>query len=398
LSVVRLPFPFARLLVLAVVLLAAASPASADEASPLARLSPEERAVLERRIPGLESLPREKQELLAQNVERLRSLDGAKRELLARRVKDARAADLGPEELDARRRSLKGLGGEKAQLAEWHGLGMKALGLVAWRDLPASVREHPALEALPRHDFMLAFHRKFWGQAVEGLDAREAAAAPVPDDLPGAWRERLQRARKAYEAAPHDPKAARQLRDVVLQGRVMRVLHRAQSAPPGGAERGGPEARLLRLGEVLRDVARPAYDATLAGLVRLAEEKGPERLAEKLAETARPPQPPPDVQKRLDAVRLVAALEMLNDVFQRQPELAPKADALLRDALVAGLGVAAADVDALPPRGDAERATRLRTLIEPKLPAGEWRREGLRRFGGQRGPGGFGHGKGPRGG
>lgn len=381
------------LLPLLLLLVAVAGPARADGDSPLARLTAQERGVLERRIPELAGLPREKQELLVRNVERLRSLDGAKRELFARRVKDARDAHVGAEELDERRRSLKDLGGERAQLAEWQGLGMKALGLVAWRDLPANLREHASLRALARHEFMLAFHRKFWGQAVEGLDAREAAAAPVPADLPAPWRERLARAKQAYEAAPQDPKASRQLRDVVLQGRVMRAVHAMMAASAAGAE--APETRLLRLGEALRDVARPAYDAALAALVRMAADKGPERMAEKLVEMARPPQPPADVQRRLDAVKVVVALELLNETLQRQPDLAARADAMLRDALVDALGVAAADAERLPARGSEERAQRLRTLIEPRLPQGEWRRDALRRFG-PRGPGGFGHGKGQR--
>jgi len=375
--------------------------ARAEEAGapPLTRLTAEERASLERRIPGLAGLAPEKQAQIVRNVERLRGLDPEQRKLVERRFKAAREAGLGGQDLAARGESWRQLGKGQQTLAEWQGKALKALGWKAWRELPAALREHPAVAPLLLREWSPVFHQRFLAKAVAGLDAETAKAWQPPTALPEAWRERFAKERETLlRPISRGPgvageRALLQLKRLVLQGRALESVRAAFSAPVTGVDT--PTARLALLGESLAALDAPAYAATVAELVAHAERQGPEAFAVHVRELAQPEKLAPEQQKKLEALQLVFALESRRSWLAAHPKLVPHADSLLRAALVDDLGMPAPTFEQLPARdapGEA-RANALRAWFDETLPR-ELKRHGFaRRPFGERGPQGLGEGR-----
>ena len=356
--------------------------AGADEpeaASPLGRLSPEERAALEQRIPGLGGLPREKQEQIARNVERLRGLDPEQRQLVERRFKAAREAGLGGQDLAERGRSWRRMPDGQQTLAEWQGKVMKALGWRAWRELPVTLREHPAMAPLLFRQWPAVFHQRYLAKAAGALDAETAKAWPPPATLPSTWSERFVKERaKLLEvlSAPGGPngpgpgreRALQQLKRLVLQGRALEAVREAFSTPVTGPDSGA--ARLALLGERLGALTGPAFADTVAELSAEAQRLGPEAFAAQVRKAAEPEKLPPELQKKLDAYHVVLALEAWRSWIAAHPALVPQADALLRAALVDDLGMPPTTFEQLPARdapGEA-RAKALRAWADETLP------------------------------
>lgn len=350
--------------------------AGADEpeaAPPLGRLSPEERAALEQRIPGLTGLPREKQEQIARNVERLRGLDPEQRLLVERRFKAAREAGLGGQDLAERGRSWRRMPDGQQTLAEWQGKVIKALGWRAWRELPAQLREHPAMAPLLFREWPGVFHQRYLSKAVAALDGETAKTWEPPVTLPQAWRERFAKDRaKLLEAlvgsGPAHEHALLQLKKLVLQGRALEAVREAFSAPVTGPD--SPAARLALLGERLGALTGPAFAETVAEFSAQGLRLGPEAFAAQLRRAAEPVKLPPELQKKLEAYQVVLALEAWRSWIAAHPALVPQADALLRAALVDDLGMALATFEQLPARdapGEA-RAKALRLWADETLP------------------------------
>lgn len=376
----------------------------ADEplALPLARLNPEEQTVLRRKIPGVDALPREKQEQIVRNVEWLRSLDPERRALVLRRLHDAQEARLGGQKLDDRMLGLKDIG-KREPIAIQQGLAIRGLGRLAWRDLPPEIRDDPRVRALGERVLAVAFHRKFWHRAFQGLDAEAARAYEPPADAPQELRDRLANLGRQAQVET-DPKAREKalwrLKEAVFQTRAFEVVRAAgaDAVPPAAGSPRGPrhddDARLVALGERLRDLARPAYDATLADLVKRWEEKGAEAWVGMVNDAAQPAAPPPEVRRKLEALQVAVTIESWNGFLAQHPALAAPADALLKAALVDDLGMSAEEFAKLPPRGDPAaqelRAEAFRLWLDqrPPLPR-EWIRDRIgRRLGGGFGAGG----------
>jgi hypothetical protein len=361
--------------------------ARADEpaAMPLARLSPAEQSAVRRKIPGVDALPREKQEQIVHNVEWLRSLDPERRALVLRRLQHAQDARVNGQKLDDRMDGLKELQLRKREsFAVQQGLVIRGLGRAAWRDLPAEIRGHPAVRGMGERAFAVAFHRKFWHRAFQGLDEQAARAFEPPADTPPELRKRVLEQRAQVQAGS-DPKALWRLKEAVLQTRALEVVRAAgaESAPPApGTAPARPhedDGRLVSLGERLRDLARPAYDETLKDLERRWREKGPEAWVGMVTEAAQPVGPPPDVRRRLEALQVVLTVESWNGFLAQHPGLVPHADGLLEAALVKELGMSPEEFARLPPRGEGaaqeQRAEAFRQWLEqrPPLPR-EWLR------------------------
>lgn len=379
----RLPRHLLPRLALRVALVAGAAllaaPARADDgsapdasASPLSRLKPEEQAIIRAKIAGVDALPREKQEQIVRNVETLRLLDPAQRDVLRRRLEQARDARLGGQRLDERVRGFESLGERQKGLVLHQGLVLRGLGTLAWRDLPAELRDDPRVRPLERA-FAVAFHRKFWSRAFKALDAAAALAYEPSANLLPEMRDRLTHVRA--QAQGGDEKALGRLKEAVFLARAYeatRDLLPAAGVAPDGV---GEERRLTALGERLRDLARPAYDEALAEFAAKWREKGPEAWAQAIADMARPPEPPAltgEQKRRYDALQVAFTLEGLGGVLGRNPAFAVHADALLRSALVEGLGMSADDFARLPPRGDGaaqeRRSEALREWLEQHAP------------------------------
>jgi hypothetical protein len=342
------------LTVLLAALTLSAAPARAEGEAALERLTPEERAVLERRLPGLAALSAEKQELIVRNVERLRRLDPAQRALAERRFKAAREAGLGGRDLGERVSDWHALDEKRRVLAEWQSRAVKGLGLRAWGDLPLELRAHPSVAPLLHREWPLAFHQRFLRRAAALLGDAEVKAWEPPATLPEPWKREFQVDRQRLLAAPDPAKALAELRKRVLQGRILAVVHETLRTPAPEAaspEAAPPGQRFVVLGERLRALAAPAYAETLADWKRVAETKGPEGFADQVREMVLPPRPTPELQKKLDALQMVAALEAWTPLLLRRDDLVPQADVLLKTALVDELGMSTEDFAALPPRG-----------------------------------------------
>ncbi|MFM8980145.1 MAG: DUF3106 domain-containing protein [Planctomycetia bacterium] len=396
----RLPSTPARVLLLALAaLLAAWLPAPAlraQEADPLARLTPDERRVLEQRLPGLASLPAERREQVVRNVERLRGLTPTQRTLVERRLDAARAAGVEPRELAEREQAWRGLG-ERRPLAEGLGRAIRALGARAWADLPEALRTHAALAPLEASSWPLAFHARFARRAAQAQPEEQVRAWQPPAGTPEPWRADFERARARALA---DPDAARGLADLrrrVLLGRTLAAA--AEPPPPGG------EGGRLALGARLAALAPAAYAETLAEFRSAGEARGAEALATLVGEGAEAAQRHEGEKlRRLQALQAVMGLEAAAPWIAGQPALQAPADLLLRAALVGELGMPAATFEALPARAAGEaRAQALRAWLEQSLPR-DLRRAGLPRRGPERPqppapgalPGGPRRGEGPR--
>ncbi len=345
--------------------------ARADDAppaapSPLGRLRPEERAVLERKIPGLSELPLEKQEQIVRNVERLRSLDPQALERVKQRLREADQAGLRGERLDERVRDWAGLK-DKQGPALLRGQGIHAVGQLAWRRLPPEMRADPAVARVGERVFSTVFHGLFWGQAWRSLPAEEALSFEPPAGAPEGERARWLELR---ERARGNPQLLGRLQEELLRRRALEAARAVLGPPPGGEGHGpapapgsaaGPGGeRLLALGERLRELAPKAFDDALAQLVAQWREKGGERWAQGLLEKVRPPEPAPEMLRQVETVRFVLALE---EFAARHGPLAAAADTLLRAALVDDLRMPADEFERLPPRGDAAAQARRREAL-----------------------------------
>jgi hypothetical protein len=367
---------------------AASPPAQpSDAASPLARLRAEEQEAVRRKIPGVDALPREKQEQIARNVEWLRSLDPERRGLVLRRLHEAHDARLGGQKLDERMGRWRDLDSRQPQ-ALLQGLVIRGLGRVAWRDLPPGLRNDPRVKALGERSFAVAFHRRFWGRAFKGLDGEAARAYEAPATVPQELRDRLTRLRAQVEGG--DEKPLGRLREAVLQARAFEAVRTGAPPPAGPAVPHGAapardgDVRLAALGERIRDLARPAYDETLADFVAKWREKGADAWVAMVKEITQPPALSPEVRRKLEAVQVVFTVESWSGFLAQHPALHASADAILRVALVEELGMSAEEFATLPPRGDLaaqeQRAAALKQWLEQRAPLPrEWLREALRR-------------------
>lgn len=335
--------------------------ARAEEPSPLARLKPEERAVLERKIPGLTQLPLERQEQIVRNVERLRSLDPQALERIQQRLRAADQAGLRGERLDERVRDWAEVReqGKQGQ-ALLRGQGIRAVGLLAWRQLPAEMRADPAVSRLGERAFAAAFHQLFWGEAWRTLPKDEALAFEPPPGVPEPERARWTELR---ERARGDDRLLGRLQEEVLRRRALEAARAVLGAPaaPGPS---GPEPvpaltqeQVQTLGQRLRDLAPKAYDEALRQVVASWREKGGERWSRAVLERLGPTEVPPEARKPVEALRFALTLE---EFAARHPTLGAAADTLLRAALVDDLGMPAQEFERLPPRGDAAAAARRR--------------------------------------
>lgn|GEM_PF-5217128 len=384
--------------------------ARADEpepVQPLTRLSAGERAALERRIPGLTGLPRERQDLIVRNVERLRGLDPEQRRLVERRFKAAREAGLGGQDLAERGHAWLHMPGGQQTLAEWQGKAMKALAWRAWRELPAELREHPAMAPLLYRQWPAVFHQRYLSRAVAALDVETAKAWQPPLTLPQTFRDRFFKERtKLLESlnspglnstGPASARALQQLKRLVLQGRALEVVREAFSVPVTGPDT--PALRLALLGERLGALTGQAFAETVAEFSAQAARVGPEAFAAQVKKLPEPVKLPPELQRKLEAYQVVLALEAWRSRIAAHPALVPQADALLRAALVDDLGMAPTTFDQLPARdapGEA-RVTALRAWADETLPRELRKLAFTPRGGPDRGPGGRGE-RGPWGG
>lgn len=380
-----MPRSTSRALLLALSALALASLAGAwllapalraQEADPLARLTADERRVLEQRLPGLGSLPAEQREQLVRNVERLRGLTPQQRALVDRRLHAARAAGVEPRELAEREQAWRGLG-ERRPLAEGLGRAMRALGAHAWTGLPEALRTHAALAPLEASSWPMAFHARFARKAAQDLPEEQVRAWQPAVATPEPWRADFERARARALA---DPDAARGLADLrrrVLLGRML-----ALAAEPPAAGAGGGR---LALGARIAALAPQACADVLAEFRTAGEARGPEALAAMVRETAAAAQRHEGERlRRMQAMQAVLGLEAAAPWIASQGALQGPADQLLRAALVGELGMPAATFEGLPARASPEaRAQALRAWLEQSLPR-DLRRAGQPRRGGER--------------
>lgn len=393
-----LPTP-ARALLLALAALLGAwllAPAlRAQEADPLARLTPDERRVLEQRLPGLAALPAERREQLVRNVERLRGLTPTQRALVEQRLGAARAAGVEPRELAEREQAWRGLG-ERRPLAEGLGRAIRALGARAWADLPEALRTHAALAPLEASSWPMAFHARFARRAAQALPEEQVRAWQPQAGTPEPWRADFERARARALADPDPARGLGDLRRRVLLGRTLA----AAAEPPAPGAEGGR----LALGARIAALAPAAYAETLAEFRTAGDTRGPEALATLVREAAEAAQRHEGEKlRRLQALQAVLGLEAAAPWIAGQPALVAPADQLLRAALVGELGMPAATFEALPARPSAEaRAQALRAWLDQALPR-DLRRAGLPRRGQDRPPaapgalpGGPRRGEGPR--
>lgn len=353
--------PLGALLALLLALLLAPR-ARAEEPSPLDLLTPAERTVLEKKLPGLSSLPRERQEQIVRNVLHLRSLSGEDRARMLRRLQEAGEARVRGDDLGSRLEAWGALrgnpDGQGVQMKLT--LGMRALASLAWDALPEDMRADPRVRGLGERAFAVGFHRAFWGAAVRGQDAAAALAYQPPAWLPESVRGRVDdlKRRVAAPSAGEGERAKLQSRlaEQVLQCRALEAVRAALggAAPQGprepGAGEGGPPLSgegLRALGRALSELAPEAYAKALQQGVTLWREKGGERWAEAMLELGRPPAPPPEVQRQAEALAQVFAVEHF---LARRPGLADEAEPYLRALVVGELGMPEADYAALPPR------------------------------------------------
>ena len=304
-----------RAVLLALVLLACAPLRSEAEepGAALGRLTPQERRVLEERVPDFDRMDPQRQERIAANVIRLRGLDGEARARLRDRL---RALE--------RRRDEQGRlpsGLEAARTPTWRetirrrGALVRGVGTRMWASLDPDARRRitATLGRRGRGAVEVAFTQRVLAEQARAL-AASLAVIELPDGLPPRVERRVAPLRERAEAG--DAKARLHLAQLAV---VVRAQGWVEEFPASGrVERETLEA----VGEAVRASAPDVFAAAVADLERATA--GAARLgalrARRRGRRAGPKDP------RL--VRLRKALDEARPALEADPRLRGPAERL----------------------------------------------------------------------
>lgn len=299
-----------------IALVLGATAAQAEKPSALERLTPEERSVLEERVPGWKDLSPERQEGIARNVIRIRELPEEKRRALLERIerlKRGREAGRGPRpgrlghHLDPRR----------MEKHRHRGHAMRAVGLVLWGELPEATRTkiEATLGERERMVVGMTFFRRLVGRIAKERAKQGVPPIPVPADLPPEERQELATLRAKAEAG--DERALERLAHKSVFHDLQRVAAElGRDGPPD-------EETVRRLGAKVREAYPEAFAASFEELAQAAEsEEGLRRYAPRggRGRHARSP--------GHQARRLLEALQESGALLRAHPELRKPVKAL----------------------------------------------------------------------
>jgi hypothetical protein len=308
----------------------APAPAFADEGAPAQeRLTAQELEHLRRNVPDWDDLPNERRERIAKNVVRIRALTPDERSRFLRRIDRFRREDAASRARLPER--LARLGEKPREAVRLHARGAMAVARTVWKDLPDDARREGLRPAALGFAVYRAILQRASEESVRSGDALRHV--PTPE-----VRARYEALKARVEAAGSDPGArereTRALAWFVVEDRARKAVRDAPDEPAAGA--------------ALREAFPTAYRATLDDLSQRLR-SGPEdvrRFLQQFGPRAGDGAKPEGV--RGAAITLVRFLEQAGPWLQSHPEAREKADRLLEEVAVRGLGVPPALWDRLP--------------------------------------------------
>jgi hypothetical protein len=325
-ATVRHRFRLAASLAVLVLLCVAATPAAAEGESALERLTPEERAFVEK-FPGWAELSEKQKEHLAVNAIRLRSLAPEDRARFMRRLQEVK------QHRDQHGRLPEGFKRfrnpkVRAEMKN-RGLLMRAVGATLWTDLPDATHETVKDVLGPRGRGRVedAFFRRLWGRVAAKIAEAGVPAIEVAPDAPPPFVERLKDLRAKAEEG--DEQAKLKLAHVALAQQSRSLVRELDGVDPDDEE------TLLRIGALIKAKQPEVYAAALAELQKAA---GAEESLKQYAERGHRGRGPSRGRYGRDEPlrRLLHALEEARPLLGQDPELeeaAQRLERLVRKAL-----------------------------------------------------------------